>query len=663
VKLSHRTLLVSLVMALGLSFLSPAAAAAGPCLSLSVSATPRSTPAQEKDREKEQVKRKKPDTQPRITEEILVVGEAPADLPVSTVISLGATQIEQLKPLDLSEVIKYAPGAMVTVGNKDEYSLKLRGFDNKRIALLVDGVPVIDPYYGSFDLKTVAAGGIDTIQVTEGPSSVLYGPNTMGGIVNVISRRPGPDPRLSLAASYGDRSTRGLALDSSYLRGKFGFAAAASYQDSNGYKYTDPAGVEQSRANSDYNRTNLNLKLYYYPNATSEIMVNAGYYHSEYGMPPDLYGRARYWRFPKWDRTMLNAGGFTALGRRSSLRFRAFYVGYLNSLDFYRDPAMTSLQSHSTFDNADYGVFGLGDFYLAPWNTLKLSVYYQGDKVRTQDDVGGPWTEFDQGTFSGGLEDQVTLTDKWRLVAGASWDYLDKFEGENTSRVNPLVGLKFSPAEALDLHLSYAGKSRFPSMNSLYSPSQGNPNLESERASTFELGAAYGKGLYLKGAVFATKLYDMITSFRLPNGLRTYFNIGEARINGAEVQVQKGWSRLTATVNYTYLDHWNISDDRPLDVLSDHNLSLQLDIALPANLRLGVSGLFASESYWYDNNARQLLTIPAYGYLDLVLSWSAGGFSPFVKVANVFDEYFYTEPLYPWRGRYLEVGIRADVLR
>ncbi len=612
---------------------------------------------------KKQQEDKKQETAPRITEEILVVGETPADLPVSTVISLGSTEIEQLKPLDLSEIVKYAPGAMVTVGSKNEFTLKLRGFDNKRIALLVDGVPVIDPYYGSFDLKTVAAGGVESIQVTQGPSSVLYGPNTMGGIVNVITRRPGPEPRLSLAASYGDRSTRSLAVDSSYQWGKFGFAATAGYQDSNGYGYRGPAGIEQSRANSDYNRSNLNLKLYYYPTGRSEIMVNAGYYHSEYGMPPDLYGRARYWRFPDWDRAMLNAGGFTALGERSSLRFRAFYVGYENSLDFFIGPAMTVRQSRSTFDNTDYGVFGLGDFALAPWNALKLSVYFQADKVRTQDDVDQPWTEFNQGTFSGGLEDHITLTDQWRVIVGASWDYLDKFEGENTSRLNPLVGLKYSPVKALDLHLSYAGKSRFPSMNSLYSPGQGNPDLESERASTFELGAAYDGGITLTGAVFASMLFDMVNSFRLPNGLRTYFNIGEARMNGAEFQVRKRWPGLAATVNYTYLNHRNISDDRPLNSLPDHSLSLALDVGLPAKLRLGVAGLFTSKSYWYDNNAGELLTIPAYGYLDLVLSWSAGGFAPFVKVANVFDEYFYTEPGFPWRGRYLEVGLRADVLR
>ncbi|OGD21652.1 MAG: hypothetical protein A2W03_17080 [Candidatus Aminicenantes bacterium RBG_16_63_16] len=568
-----------------------------------------------------------------------------------------------LKPLDLSEVIKYAPGAMVTVGNKNEYSLKLRGFDNRRIALLVDGVPVIDPYYGSFDLKTIAAGGVESVQITQGPSSVLYGPNTMGGIVNVITRRPGPEPRVLLSASYGDRSTKSLTLDSSYLWKKFGFAAAAGHQDSNGYNYPDPGGTDLARANSDYSRTNLNLKLYYNPNNRSEIMVNGGYYHSEYGLPPDLYGRARYWRFPNWDRTMLNAGGFTALGERSSLRFRAFYVRYDNSLDFFSNQAMTVRQSRSTFENADYGVFGIGDFCLAPWNSLKVSLYYQGDKVRTQDDVNLPWTTFDQATFSSGVEDHLTLTQRWRVIFGASWDHLAKFEGQSTSRVNPLVGLKYSPAEDLDLHLSYAAKSRFPSMNSLYSPSQGNPDLRSERAATWEIGAIYNRGIYLAGAVFATELYDMINSFRLPSGLRAYFNIGESRMKGAEVQLQKSWPWLMATVNYTYLDHLNISDNRPLDVLSRHNLTFELDVQLPARLRLGVAGLFASKSYWYDNNARKLLTIADYGYLDVVLSWPAGGFAPFVKVANVFDTYFITEPGFPWRGRYIEVGLRTDVLK
>jgi iron complex outermembrane receptor protein len=613
--------------------------------------------------QEEKENEKKEEKIPKITEEILVVGKAPKELPVATVTSIEPRTIELLKPLDLSEAIKYAPGVMISVGFKDEFSLKLRGFDNKRVALLIDGVPVIDPYYGSFDLKTVSAGGIDSLQITKGPSSVLYGPNTLGGIVNVITRRPGPEPRLSLNASYGDRNTKSVGLDSSYQWKNLGFAATAYYQDSDGFNYWDANGVKQARANSDYKRTNLNLKLYYNPSSNSEIMVNGGYYHSEYGMPPDLYGKPRYWRFPDWDRYTLNAGGFTALGERSTLRFRAFYVQYKNSLDWFKDKAMTIRTSESTFNNADYGVFGIGDFYLNSWNSLKVSVYYQGDRVKTQDDINLPWTKFNQGTFSSGIEDHITVFKKWKVIAGLSFDYLDKYKGENKSKVNPLVGLKYSPTEDLDLHLSFANKSKFPSMNSLYSPGQGNPNLHSEFASTWELGATYSKGIYLTGSLFVTKLKDMINSFRLPNGLRTYFNIGEARLNGAELQAQKSWKRLNATVNYTYLDHKNISDNRPLDVLSKHNLNFDLEFTPLENLHLGVFGLFASGSYWYDNNAKNLLTIPSYSNVEAILSYSFGHFAPFIKVSNIFNKYFYTEPLYPWRGRYFEVGVKADVFK
>ena len=137
---------------------------------------------------------------------------------VSTVVS---TDIEKLKPRDLSDVLKFIPGSMVTFGDKDTYSLKLRGIGSNRIALLVDGVPVYEPYFSTFDLKTVSAGGIDTLQVTKGPSSVLYGPNTLGGLVNVITKRPAERPSLSLSGSYGDKDTRSLGADASYSWKRF----------------------------------------------------------------------------------------------------------------------------------------------------------------------------------------------------------------------------------------------------------------------------------------------------------------------------------------------------------------------------------------------------------------------------------------------------------
>ena len=597
----------------------------------------------------------------RITEEILVTGKKPKEQPVATVTTIESIEISLERPRDLAEVLRFAPGAMVTFGNKDEYNLKLRGFDNKRVALLVDGVPVIDPYYSSFDLKTVSSGGIQSIQITKGPSSVLYGPNTLGGIVNVITRRPGPEPRLSLNASYGDRRTGSVGMDAAYQWNKIGLVGEALYQDSNGFNY-NAAGTKTPRTNSDYTRLNLNTKIYYMPSSSSEFMLNAGYYHSEYGMPPDLStSKPRYWRFPKWDRLTLNGGGFTSLGGRSTLQFRAFFVNYNNTLDQFKDAAMTARQFESTFDNSVFGIFGIGDFGLNDWNNLKVSVYYQGDRAHMQDDVNLPWTTNTQGTFSAGIEDHISIGEQWKVVGGLSFDTLNKYTGKTTSRVNPLVGLKFSPDDALDIHVSFSNKSRFPSMRSLYSPSSGNPSLLSEKASMWELGAVYNRGIYLSAAVFANDLKNMIDSYRLPDGTRRYFNIGHARVNGAEVQARKSWTGLEATVNYTFLDHKNVSDNRPLDVLSKHNLNFNLDLTPLDRLHLGIFGLWASRSSWYDTNNRILLNIPAYVNLEAALSYSVGRVEPFLKVSNIFNRYYYTEPGFPWRGRYVEFGIKAEI--
>jgi len=617
-------------------------------------------------KDEQKAKKKAEEKAVKITEEILVIGKAPKDIPLATVSTVISADIDKLKPRDLSDVLKFIPGSMITFGDKDTYSLKLRGVGSNRIALLVDGVPVYEPYFSTFDLKTVSAGGIDTVQVTKGPSSVLYGPNTLGGLVNVITKRPAERPSLSLSGSYGDEDTKSLGVDTSYSWKRFALSANALYQDSAGFYYPDPEDGQTLRTNSDFERLNLNAKFYYTPSSSTEIMVNGGLYQSEYSMPAALFTqRARYWRFPKWDRSTLNAGGFTSLGGDATLRFRTFYVNYINTLDWFADPEMTELDSQSTYDNSVYGGFALADIPTGETNALKASLLYQKDVARIQDDAGLPWDRFDQGTLSAGLEDHFSITDKWKVIGGLSLDYIDKYTpGENNTSVNPLVGVKFTPSEALDFHVSFARKSRFPSMRSMYSQSSGNPDLLSESGTSFEFATTWNGPLYVTGSVFFNRFKNFIDSVRLPDGTRRYFNVGQAHINGFEVQVQKNLSWLAGTVNYTYLDHRNDTDGRPLDAQPKHNLNFDVSVMPATGFRVGFYGLLGSTSWWYNSSTSTVLTIPSYFSLDAIAGFTLSGrYEVFVKLGNIFDHYFYTEPGFPWRGRYFEVGVRVDVLK
>lgn len=602
-----------------------------------------------------------------ITEEIIVTAPAPRNRWISTVSVLDKIQVEYIKPRDLSEAVQYLPGSNVSLGSKSFYTLKLRGIDSRRIALLVDGIPVYEPFFSTFDLKNISVQGIENLKINKGPSSVLYGPNTLGGIVNVITRRPEDKPALSAHFSYGQGNTNELGLQSSLQFHEFSLVSSLLYQGSDGYYYPDEqSGELEKRVNSQYQRTNLQSKLYYHPSNQTEILVDSNIYLSRYSMPPGLgVYRPRYWQFKNWDRCSFSLGGYTCVGKDSTFGFRAYLVHYDNTLDMYEGQEMTMRRFESTYHNSVYGLFSLTDIKLSPDNRFKFSLNYKGDVAHTQDDVGQPWSTYNQGTLSLGVEDHFTFAPDWKIVGGVSFDYLDKFKGKSISSINPLLGINYSPSSFWGVHASFSKKSKFPSMRSMYSSYGGNPDLLSESGINLEVGWNYEKGVHFSGAVFWTEFRDMIDSVRLPqyDFRRVFLNIGKAHIHGLEIQLKKSLSWISSTLNYTFLKHRNEADDRLLDALPPHNLNFSLQIFPLSSFRLGIMGVWASSSSWWDYEKEEVLDIPSYFNLDTVFSYKKKGWELFLKMTNLLNQYIYTEPGFPWRGRYFELGVKVKILK
>jgi iron complex outermembrane receptor protein len=197
----------------------------------------------------------------------------------------------------------------------------------------------------------------------------------------------------------------------------------------------------------------------------------------------------------------------------------------------------------------------------------------------------------------------------------------------------------------------------------MYSGDSGNPDLLSETGTSWEFGLTYDKEVFLSGAAFLTYFKDMIDSVRLPeyDFRRIYFNVGKAHIHGFELQLQKALRWAALTVNYTYLSHKNESEDRPLDALPSHSINFDFQIFPLRLLRIGFLGQVASSSSWLDFNTQELLDIPSYFNLDSVVSYDLGRLEIFLKATNILDSLIYTEPGFPWRGRYFELGFKVNI--
>lgn len=590
-----------------------------------------------------------------ITEEIVVEAPLPKNLPLSTTSLIKREKIESLSPKDLSEVLSYTSGTFISSGSKNEFRIKIRGFESQRIVLLYDGIPIYEPFFNSFDLKTIPAEEVENIKVVKGASSVLYGPNALGGVINIITRRP-KAPFFSLKTLYGSNDSFNISSTGAINWKNVFFSGFASYDKSDGFKW-NKNGENTLRENSDYKRKNITGKVYFYPNQKSEILLEIAYYWSKFGVPfATEYYFPRYWRFESWNRFQLNLGGTFSLLKNGYLKFRSYYVRHDNVLDAYTDISMNELMWESTYNNGSYGAFVLGAIPYLAQNELKFSLNYRDDNIRTQDDRGGEWEEFQHQTLSVGFENHFGLNPRLKLVAGASLDSLRKYSGDNKTSLNPILGLKFNPYDYIDIHLTISQKSRFPSMRSLYSSLAGNPDLKDERGTSYELGLRYERNFLLSGAIFYNRIKDLISAVRLPSGFQTNLNIGKANIFGFELEAQKAVSWMSFSVNYTYLKARNEEEDRPLDLVPESQLNFVLDVTAKNKLQFTLWGLAVSRSEVkiFDD----IVIIPGYYVLNAILSKSFSNFTIFLKGENLFNKYYVTEPGYPMRARTISVGLK-----
>jgi outer membrane receptor protein involved in Fe transport len=604
--------------------------------------------------------KKKEKKQPRIIEEIVVTGKTPKQQPLSTVSRVDKKKLSETAPKDLSDVLSYVSGTYVSEGQKNESNIQIRGLSSNRLTLLYDGIPIYEPYFNSFDLNALTAGGIESVKIIKGANSVLYGPNTLGGVINVLSLRP-THPSLLLNTQFAEQSTFQLSGTGTYNWDKFDLFASFNLDQSDGYKWSDD-GARVLRDNSDYKKQNYITKFYYYPTEEIEVMAQLLFYTAEYGIPVATdYYKERYWRFEDWDRLQLNLGANFPLMGEGSLRTRFYYVNHHNILNAFENDEYNDLQWVSTFDNYSLGAFILGELPISNKNTLRFSFNAKSDVVKTQDDIGEEWEEFSHQTYSLGIEDHIALSDKWRLIGGASIDYLKKQDGENKTRLNPILGVKFSPREWIDLHLSLSQKSRFPSMRSLYSTSSGNPDLNDETGRNIELGFSFDRDVYLNGAVFYNQIVDLIQSYRGLEGFKNYENVGKAEIYGIELEASKQFGLFYFNLNYTYIEAWDRDQDLPLDYVPKSQFNALMKIGEFKGFSLLLWGLSVSKSQVKDGKAPpfDIIEVPGYTLLNASLQKKIGPVIVFIKVENLLDEVYFTEPGFPMKSRTICFGIRA----
>jgi iron complex outermembrane recepter protein len=513
---------------------------------------------------------------------------------------------------DATEAMNLLPGVMIeNVGNRNERVVFIRGFDSRQIPLFVDGIPVYVPYDGSIDLARFTTFDLSEIQVTKGFTSVLLGPNTLGGSINLVGRRPSSELEGDALAGVGfddnwAQNVHRLAANLGSNQGSWYVQGGASVLDRDFFRVSDdftPGGAEDGgrRDNSDIKDTKYSLKFGLTPNDTDEYAIS--YYRQDgvKGTPPyagtDSSVRARFWRWPFYDKESIYFLSRTSFGDGHYFRLRAYYDEFDNLLRSFDDNTYTTQDRpfafNSTYDDHTWGGGGEFGFDLGPAHLLKVAASVKRDFHREQDDIGDPWERFEDDTVSIGIEDTWTISDATSLIAGASWnrqeskradqklpdDSIVPFPTGSDTAMNYQLGLFHDLNESTAIYASAGLKTRFPTISNRFSGRfclvLPNPDLEAETSTNYEIGIERDMGWMQYGAaVFLSQLEDAIQSVTVDDSLCTSppcsqnQNIEEQDNQGIEVYLDVSLSpQLDLHLDYTWLDRENKTrpDVQPTD--------------------------------------------------------------------------------------------------
>ncbi len=105
---------------------------------------------------------------------------------------------------NVAQALSVVPGVVLQKsGSRNEEQVKVRGFDSRQVPVYFDGVPIYVPYDGNLDLARILTNNLGAVEVSKGYSSLLQGPNQMGGAINITTQKPTKPLEASLGYRQG----------------------------------------------------------------------------------------------------------------------------------------------------------------------------------------------------------------------------------------------------------------------------------------------------------------------------------------------------------------------------------------------------------------------------------------------------------------------------
>jgi len=188
-----------------------------------------------------------------------------------TIIKSGVTR--------LNEILNEQTGIILIPDESGFEGIQMQGLDAAYTMILIDGVPLVGRTSGVLDLSRVSVGNIERIEIVKGASSALYGSEAMGGVINVITKKPTGDMFSgSLSYRYATFNTNDVNANVLWKKKKFGANLFTNFYSSDGYDLDKSTSLKNVEG---YYNTTIQPKLYYDFSENVKLIVSNRFFNQK----------------------------------------------------------------------------------------------------------------------------------------------------------------------------------------------------------------------------------------------------------------------------------------------------------------------------------------------------------------------------------------------